>query len=191
MEYVLSSISFYAKAGVFYLRFQWQRRKVWIEDMSGDATSYKVQLFRAPSPACSPEAACSCITHSLSFSHCKALMQTRVIQTAECVYVWTSLNIIQFIYCTLFLEIAGNYWTIMESLQLLPNFSLYRSLAVSAGFLLNNSVEKNISKAQKCDCEITPWTTQSHSLHGILQADFFFFHLLATYSWSGPLLVSL
>uniref|UniRef100_A0A8C3R994 Malic enzyme NAD-binding domain-containing protein n=1 Tax=Cyanoderma ruficeps TaxID=181631 RepID=A0A8C3R994_9PASS len=62
------------------------------------------------------EVANSCITHSLSFSHCpiilmcekqvlmalldficKVLMQPRVIQTVECVYVWTSLNITQFI----------------------------------------------------------------------------------------------
>lgn len=41
-------------------------------------------------------------------------------------------NITQFINCILLLEIAGNYWTIMESLQLFPTFSLYRSLAVIA-----------------------------------------------------------
>lgn len=63
---------------------------------------------------------------------CKALMQPRVIQTADCVYIWTSLNITQFINCTLVLEIAGNYWTVMESLQLFPAISLYRSLAVIA-----------------------------------------------------------
>lgn len=63
---------------------------------------------------------------------CKALMQPRVIQTAECVYIWTSLNITWFINCTPVLEIAANYCTIMESLQLFPAFSLYRSLSVSA-----------------------------------------------------------
>lgn len=41
-------------------------------------------------------------------------------------------NITQFINCILLLEIAGNYWTNMESLQLFPTFSLYRSLAVIA-----------------------------------------------------------
>ena len=59
-------------------------------------------------------------------------MQPRVMQTAECVYIWTILNITQFINGTLLLETAGNYWTIMESLQLFPAFSLYRSLAVFA-----------------------------------------------------------
>lgn len=138
--------------------------------------SNKVQLFRAPSLACSPEVTNSCITHTLSFSHCsitlmcekqvimalldficKALMQPRVIQTAECVYIWASLNITQFINCILFLEIAGNYWTIMESLQLFPGFSLYRSLAVIACWFPAKQLsgEKHF-QTQKCGCEITP-----------------------------------
>lgn len=90
-------------------------------------------------------------------------MQPRVIQTDECVYIWTSLNITQFTNCTLLLEIAGNYWTIMESLQLFPAFSLYRSLAVIACWFPAKQLsgEKHF-QTQKCGCEITPWTTQSH-----------------------------
>lgn len=192
--------------GVCFIQYQFLKqgcstsdfsgKEVWIEDMSGDATSNKVQLFRTPSPACSPEVANSCITHSLSFSHClitfmcekwvlialldficKALMQPRVIQTAECAYVWTSLNITQFINCTFLLEIAGNYWTIMESLQLFPAFSLYRSLAVIACWFSAKQLsgEKHFQGTEvwlKSHHEqLSP--TMKHSLHWILQADFF------------------
>lgn len=165
-----------------------------------------MQLFRATSPACSPEVSDSFITHSLSFSHCpttfmcekrvlvalfdficKALMQPRVIQTAECVYIWTSLNITWFINCTPVLEIAANYCTIMESLQLFPAFSLYRSLSVSACWFpaKQRSGEKHFQSR-----EVWMWNhTINHSVPPWKQI--FFSHLLATYSWGGPLVVSL
>lgn len=149
--------------------------------------SHTVQLFRALSPACSPEVANSCVTHSLSFSQCpitfmwekrvlwalldficKALMQPRVIQSAESVYIWSSLNITQFLETA---RLPWYYWTIMESLQLFPAFWLYGSLAVIACWFPAKQLsgEKHFQSTKTW-----LWNhTVKHSVRVVLQAGFF------------------
>lgn len=124
---------------------------------------------------------------------CKALMQPGVMQTAECVYIWTTLNITQFINGTLLLETDGNYWTIMESLQIFPAFSLYRSLAVIACWFPAKQLsgEKHFQSTEvwlwnpTMNQSVPPWNIHSMGVEWVFLR--FFFSSLGHLQWKwGP-----